>query len=280
MTNRDIMAGLGITEEQFRGLPQDQQRAVIQATIETRKEIDAEIMKLSSTAPSSSDGKIFQGDLVNWRSKTLAKSAKELADAGSDRTLGLWSSDANDKMTRAEMKADAALDLFKNLKSGNVKFKQSIANQIGANTAAGRAIMNTDFSKMSPATQEAMLESIYDTLDAEVLAGMASRKFKDNPKKGFLTNLATKKALQLGEWVTDGITDIRGATLWDKAYLEAPEFQQAAGRSLGKALLAEGERRKKLQDDVYAKSYAKGQQSIVDLATKSQEARRKKLLGI
>ena len=140
--------------------------------------------------------------------------------------------------------------------------------------------MNTDFSKMSPATQEAMLESIYDTLDAEVLAGMVSRKFKDNPKKGFLTNLATKKALQLGEWATDGITDIRGATLWDKAYLEAPKFQQAAGRSLGKALLAEGERRKKLQDDVYAKSYAKGQQSIVDLATKSQEARRKKLLGI
>ena len=267
MTNRDIMAGLGITEEQFRGLPQDQQRAVIQATIETRKEIDAEIMKLSSTAPSSSDGKVFQGDLNAWRKDILASKSKDIAEEGTDRSFGIFSSKENEELKFAEMKTDVVLDVINRLKSGDVKFKQSIANQVGANTATGRAIMNTDFNKLPPATQEAIVDHMYKTLDNEVVNHMASRKGKNGS--------------QIAEYVKDGITDIASRTpFWDKAELESDKFKAAAGRSLGSALTTEGNRRKKLQDDVYAKSYAKGQQSIVDLATKSQEARRKKLLGI
>ena len=274
MTNRDIMAGLGITEEQFRGLPQDQQRAVIQATIETRKEIDAEIMKLSSTAPSSSDGKVFQGDLNAWRKDILASKSKDIAEEGTDRSFGIFSSEENEKLKFAEMKTDVVLDVINRLKSGDVKFKQSIANQVGANTATGRAIMNTDFNKLPPATQEAIADHMYKTLDNEVVNHMASRKGKNG-------SWYTRANNQIAEYVKDGITDIASLTpFWDKAELESDKFKAAAGRSLGSALTTEGNRRKKLQDDVYAKSYAKGQQSIVDLATKSQEARRKKLLGI
>ena len=274
MTNRDIMAGLGITEEQFRGLPQDQQRAVIQATIETRKEIDAEIMKLSSTAPSSSDGKVFQGDLNAWRKDILASKSKDIAEEGTDRSFGIFSSEENEKLKFAEMKTDVVLDVINRLKSGDVKFKQSIANQVGANTATGRAIMNTDFNKLPPATQEAIADHMYKTLDNEVVNHMASRKGKNG-------SWYTRANNQIAEYVKDGITDIASLTpFWDKAELESDKFKAAAGRSLGSALTSEGNRRKKLQDDVYAKSYAKGQQSIVDLATKSQEARRKKLLGI
>mgnify|MGYP003585711291 CR=1 FL=1 len=274
MTNRDIMAGLGITEEQFRGLPQDQQRAVIQATIETRKEIDAEIMKLSSTAPSSSDGKIFQGDLNAWRKDILASKSKAIAEKGTDRSFGIFSSKENEELKFAEMKTDAVLDVINRLKSGDVKFKQSIANQVGANTATGRAIMNTDFNKLPPATQEAIVDHMYKTLDNEVVNHMASRKGKNG-------SWYTRANNQIAGYVKDGVTDIASLTpFWDKAELESDKFKAAAGRSLGSALTSEGNRRKKLQDDVYAKSYAKGQQSIVDLATKSQEARRKKLLGI
>ena len=274
MTNRDIMAGLGITEEQFRGLPQDQQRAVIQATIETRKEIDAEIMKLSSTAPSSSDGKVFQGDLNAWRKDILASKSIAIAEKGTDRSFGIFSSEENEELKFAEMKTDVVLDVINRLKSGDVKFKQSIANQVGANTATGRAIMNTDFNKLSPATQEAVADHMYKTLDNEVVNHMASRKGKNG-------SWYTRTGNRIGEYVKDGITDIANLTpFWDKAELESDKFKAAAGRSLGSALTSEGNRRKKLQDDVYAKSYAKGQQSIVDLATKSQEARRKKLLGI
>ncbi len=274
MTNRDIMAGLGITEEQFRGLPRDQQRAVIQATIETRKEIDAEIMKLSSTAPSSSDGKVFQGDLNAWRKDILASKSKAIAEKGTDRSFGIFSSEENEKLKFAEMKTDVVLDVINRLKSGDAKFKQSIANQVGANTATGRAIMNTDFNKLPPATQEAIADHMYKTLDNEVVNHMASRKGKNG-------SWYTRVANRLGEYVIDGVTDIASITpFWDKAELESDKFKAAAGRSLGSALTSEGNRRKKLQDDVYAKSYAKGQQSIVDLATKSQEARRKKLLGI
>ena len=274
MTNRDIMAGLGITEEQFRGLPQDQQRAVIQATIETKKEIDAEIMKLSSTAPSSSDGKVFQGDLNAWRKDILASKSNAIAEKGTDRSFGIFSSKENEELKFAEMKTDVVLDVINRLKSGDVKFKQSIANQVGANTATGRAIMNTDFNKLSPATQEAVADHMYKTLDNEVVNHMASRKGKNG-------SWYTRANNQIAEYVKDGITDIASLTpFWDKAELESDKFKAAAGRSLGSALTTEGNRRKKLQDDVYAKSYAKGQQSIVDLATKSQEARRKKLLGI
>ena len=274
MTNRDIMAGLGITEEQFRGLPQDQQRAVMQATIETRKEIDAEIMKLSSTAPSSSDGKVFQGDLNAWRKDILADKSKAIAEKGTDRSFGIFSSEENEKLKFAEMKTDVVLDVINRLKSGDTKFKQSIANQVGANTATGRAIMNTDFNKLPPATQEAIADHMYKTLDNEVVNHMASRKGKNG-------SWYTRTNNQIAEYVKDGITDIASLTpFWDKAELESDKFKAAAGRSLGSALTTEGNRRKKLQDDVYAKSYAKGQQSIVDLATKSQEARRKKLLGI
>ena len=274
MTNRDIMAGLGITEEQFRGLPQDQQRAVIQATIETRKEIDAEIMKLSSTAPSSSDGKVFQGDLNAWRKDILASKSKDIAEEGTDRSFGIFSSKENEELKFAEMKTDVVLDVINRLKSGDVKFKQSIANQVGANTATGRAIMNTDFNKLPPATQEAIADHMYKTLDNEVVNHMATRKGKNG-------SWYTRANNQIAEYVKDGITDIASLTpFWDKAELESDKFKAAAGRSLGSALTTEGNRRKKLQDDVYAKSYAKGQQSIVDLATKSQEARRKKLLGI
>ena len=274
MTNRDIMAGLGITEEQFRGLPQDQQRAVIQATIETKKEIDAEIMKLSSTAPSSSDGKVFQGDLNAWRKDILASKSKAIAEEGTDRSFGIFSSTENEELKFAEMKTDVVLDVINRLKSGDVKFKQSIANQVGANTATGRAIMNTDFNKLPPATQEAIADHMYKTLDNEVVNHMASRKGKNG-------SWYTRANNQIAEYVKDGITDTASLTpFWDKAELESDKFKAAAGRSLGSALTSEGNRRKKLQDDVYAKSYAKGQQSIVDLATKSQEARRKKLLGI
>ena len=274
MTNRDIMAGLGITEEQFRGLPQDQQRAVMQATIETRKEIDAEIMKLSSTAPSSSDGKVFQGDLNAWRKDILASKSKAIAEKGTDRSFGIFSSKENEELKFSEMKTDAVLDVINRLKSGDVKFKQSIANQVGANTATGRAIMNTDFNKLPPATQEAIADHMYKTLDNEVVNHMATRKGKNG-------SWYTRANNQVAEYVKDGITDIASLTpFWDKAELESDKFKAAAGRSLGSALTSEGNRRKKLQDDVYAKSYAKGQQSIVDLATKSQEARRKKLLGI
>ena len=274
MTNRDIMAGLGITEEQFRGLPQDQQRAVIQATIETKKEIDAEIMKLSSTAPSSSDGKVFQGDLNAWRKDILASKSKAIAEKGTDRSFGIFSSKENEQLKFTEMKTDVVLDVINRLKSGDTKFKQSIANQVGANTATGRAIMNTDFNKLSPATQEAVADHMYKTLDNEVVNHMASRKGKNG-------SWYTRANNQIAEYVKDGITDIASLTpFWDKAELESDKFKAAAGRSLGSALTSEGNRRKKLQDDVYAKSYAKGQQSIVDLATKSQEARRKKLLGI
>ena len=274
MTNRDIMAGLGITEEQFRGLPRDQQRAVIQATIETRKEIDAEIMKLSSTAPSSSDGKVFQGDLNAWRKDILASKSKDIAEEGTDRSFGIFSSEENEKLKFAEMKTDVVLDVINRLKSGDVKFKQSIANQVGANTATGRAIMNTDFNKLPPATQEAIADHMYKTLDNEVVNHMASRKGKNG-------SWYTRVYNQTKENVKDGITDIASLTpFWDKAELESDKFKAAAGRSLGSALTTEGNRRKKLQDDVYAKSYVKGRQSIVDLATKSQEARRKKLLGI
>ena len=274
MTNRDIMAGLGITEEQFRGLPQDQQRAVMQATIETRKEIDAEIMKLSSTAPSSSDGKVFQGDLNAWRKDILASKSKDIAEEGTDRSFGIFSSEENEKLKFAEMKTDVVLDVINRLKSGDAKFKQSIANQVGANTATGRAIMNTDFNKLPPATQEAIADHMYKTLDIEVVNHMASRKGKNG-------SWYTRAYNQIKENVKDGITDTASITpFWDKAELESDKFKAAAGRSLGSALTSEGNRRKKLQDDVYAKSYAKGQQSIVDLATKSQEARRKKLLGI
>ena len=274
MTNRDIMSGLGITEEQFRGLPQDQQRAVIQATIETKKEIDAEIMKLSSTAPSSSDGKVFQGDLNAWRKDILASKSNAIAEKGTDRSFGIFSSKENEELKFAEMKTDVVLDVINRLKSGDVKFKQSIANQVGANTATGRAIMNTDFNKLPPATQEAVADHMYKTLDNEVVNHMASRKGKNG-------SWYTRANNQIAEYVKDGITDIASLTpFWDKAELESDKFKAAAGRSLGSALTSEGNRRKKLQDDVYAKSYAKGQQSIVDLATKSQEARRKKLLGI
>ena len=274
MTNRDIMAGLGITEEQFRGLPQDQQRAVMQATMETRKEIDAEIMKLSSTAPSSSDGKVFQGDLNAWRKDILASKSKAIAEEGTDRSFGIFSSEENEKLKFAEMKTDVVLDVINRLKSGDVKFKQSIANQVGANTATGRAIMNTDFNKLPPATQEAIADHMYKTLDNEVVNHMASRKGKNG-------SWYTRAYNQIKENVKDGITGTASITpFWDKAELESDKFKAAAGRSLGSALTSEGNRRKKLQDDVYAKSYAKGQQSIVDLATKSQEARRKKLLGI
>ncbi len=274
MTNRDIMAGLGITEEQFRGLPQDQQRAVIQATIETKKEIDAEIMKLSSTAPSSSDGKVFQGDLNAWRKGLLASKSNAIAEKGTDRSFGIFSSKENEELKFAEMKTDVVLDVINRLKSGDTKFKQSIANQVGANTATGRAIMNTDFNKLPPATQEAVADHMYKTLDNEVVNHMASRKGKNG-------SWYTRANNQIAEYVKDGITDIASLTpFWDKAELESDKFKAAAGRSLGSALTTEGNRRKKLQDDVYSKSYAKGQQSIVDLATKSQEARRKKLLGI
>ena len=274
MTNRDIMAGLGITEEQFRGLPQDQQRAVMQATTETRKEIDAEIMKLSSTSPSSSDGKVFQGDLNAWRKDILASKSNAIAEKGTDRSFGIFSSKENEELKFAEMKTDVVLDVINRLKSGDVKFKQSIANQVGANTVTGRAIMNTDFNKLSPATQEAITDHMYKTLDNEVVNHMASRKGKNG-------SWYTRANNQIAEYVKDGITDIASLTpFWDKAELESDKFKAAAGRSLGSALTSEGNRRKKLQDDVYAKSYAKGQQSIVDLATKSQEARRKKLLGI
>ena len=274
MTNRDIMAGLGITEEQFRGLPQDQQRAVMQATIETKKEIDAEIMKLSSTAPSSSDGKVFQGDLNAWRKDILASKSNAIAEKGSDRSFGIFSSKENEELKFSEMKTDVVLDVINRLKSGDVKFKQSIANQVGANTTTGRAIMNTDFNKLPPATQEAIADHMYKTLDNEVVNHMASRKGKNG-------SWYTRANNQIAEYVKDGITDIASLTpFWDKAELESDKFKAAAGRSLGSALTSEGNRRKKLQDDVYAKSYAKGQQSIVDLATKSQEARRKKLLGI
>ena len=274
MTNRDIMAGLGITEEQFRGLPQDQQRAVIQATMETKKEIDAEIMKLSSTAPSSSDGKVFQGDLNAWRKDILASKSNAIAEKGTDRSFGIFSSKENEELKFAEMKTDVVLDVINRLKSGDAKFKQSIANQVGANTATGRAIMNTDFNKLPPATQEAVADHMYKTLDNEVVNHMASRKGKNG-------SWYTRTSKRIGEYVVDGITDIASLTpFWDKAELESDKFKAAAGRSLGSALTSEGNRRKKLQDDVYAKSYAKGQQSIVDLATKSQEARRKKLLGI
>ena len=274
MTNRDIMSGLGITEEQFRGLPQDQQRAVIQATIETKKEIDAEIMKLSSTAPSSSDGKVFQGDLNAWRKDILASKSNAIAEKGTDRSFGIFSSKENEELKFAEMKTDVVLDVINRLKSGDVKFKQSIANQVGANTTTGRAIMNTEFNKLPPATQEAIADHMYKTLDNEVVNHMASRKGKNG-------SWYTRANNQIAEYVKDGITDIASLTpFWDKAELESDKFKAAAGRSLGSALTSEGNRRKKLQDDVYAKSYAKGQQSIVDLATKSQEARRKKLLGI
>ena len=274
MTNRDIMAGLGITEEQFRGLPRDQQRAVIQATIETKKEIDAEIMKLSSTAPSSSDGKVFQGDLDAWRKDILASKSNAIAEKGTDRSFGIFSTKENEELKFAEMKTDVVLDVINRLKSGDVKFKQSIANQVGANTATGRAIMNTDFNKLPPATQEAIAGHMYKTLDNEVVNHMASRKGKNG-------SWYTRANNQIAEYVKDGITDIASLTpFWDKAELESDKFKAAAGRSLGSALTSEGNRRKKLQDDVYSKSYAKGQQSIVDLATKSQEARRKKLLGI
>ena len=274
MTNRDIMAGLGITEEQFRGLPQDQQRAVIQATIETKKEIDAEIMKLSSTAPSSSDGKVFQGDLDAWRKDILASKSNAIAEKGTDRSFGIFSTKENEELKFAEMKTGVVLDVINRLKSGDVKFKQSIANQVGANTATGRAIMNTDFNKLPPATQEAIAGHMYKTLDNEVVNHMASRKGKNG-------SWYTRANNQIAEYVKDGVTDIASLTpFWDKAELESDKFKAAAGRSLGSALTSEGNRRKKLQDDVYSKSYAKGQQSIVDLATKSQEARRKKLLGI
>ena len=274
MTNRDIMSGLGITEEQFRGLPRDQQRAVIQATMETRKEIDAEIMKLSSTAPSSSDGKVFQGDLNAWRKDILASKSNAIAEKGTDRSFGIFSSKENEELKFAEMKTDVVLDVINRLKSSDVKFKQSIANQVGANTATGRAIMNTDFNKLPPATQEAVADHMYKTLDNEVVNHMASRKGKNG-------SWYTRANNRIAEYVKDGITDIASLTpFWDKAELESDKFKAAAGRSLGSALTSEGNRRKKLQDDVYAKSYAKGQQSIVDLATKSQEARRKKLLGI
>ena len=274
MTNRDIMAGLGITEEQFRGLPQDQQRAVIQATIETKKEIDAEIMKLSSTAPSSSDGKVFQGDLNAWRKGLLASKSNAIAEKGTDRSFGIFSSKENEELKFAEMKTDVVLDVINRLKSGDTKFKQSIANQVGANTTTGRAIMNTDFNKLPPATQEAIVDHMYKTLDNEVVNHMASRKGKNG-------SWYTRANNQIAEYVKDGVTDIASLTpFWDKAELESDKFKAAAGRSLGSALTTEGNRRKKLQDDVYAKSYAKGRQSIVDLATKSQEARRKKLLGI
>ena len=274
MTNRDIMSGLGITEEQFRGLPRDQQRAVIQATMETRKEIDAEIMKLSSTAPSSSDGKVFQGDLNAWRKGILTSKSNAIAEKGTDRSFGIFSSKENEELKFAEMKTDVVLDVINRLKSGDVKFKQSIANQVGANTTTGRAIMNTDFNKLPPATQEAVADHMYKTLDNEVVNHMASRKGKNG-------SWYTRANNRIAEYVKDGITDIASLTpFWDKAELESDKFKAAAGRSLGSALTSEGNRRKKLQDDVYAKSYAKGQQSIVDLATKSQEARRKKLLGI
>ena len=274
MTNRDIMAGLGITEEQFRGLPQDQQRAVIQATMETKKEIDAEIMKLSSTAPSSSEGKVFQGDLNAWRKDILASKSKAITEKGTDRSFGIFSSKENEELKFAEMKTDVVLDVINRLKSGDVKFKQSIANQVGANTVTGRAIMNTDFNKLPPATQEAITDHMYKTLDSEVVNHMASRKGKNG-------SWYTRANNQIAGYVKDGITDTASLTpFWDKAELESDKFKAAAGRSLGSALTSEGNRRKKLQDDVYAKSYAKGQQSIVDLATKSQEARRKKLLGI
>ncbi len=242
--------------------------------METKKEIGAEIMKLSSTAPSSSDGKVFQGDLNAWRKDILASKSKAIAEKGTDRSFGIFSSKENEELKFAEMKTDVALDVINRLKSGDVKFKQSIANQVGANTATGRAIMNTDFNKLPPATQEAIADHMYKTLDNEVVNHMASRKGKNG-------SWYTRANNQVAEYVKDGITDIASLTpFWDKAELESDKFKAAAGRSLGSALTTEGNRRKKLQDDVYAKSYAKGQQSIVDLATKSQEARRKKLLGI